>query len=126
LRALISAAVLTIMLGSAAMADPSVAGSWHATLGSGVTMTMNVSPDGAWTSETRQNNKVVRQLRGEYKQILGDNDTGTLIFTPTKASAATGDVHTETDHYQLVRHGNQLKLTSDGDTMVFTRSPSQH
>jgi hypothetical protein len=43
------------------------------------------------------------------------------VFTPKKYSAKTGHVQVETDKYELAQDGKQLKLTSDGDTMVFEK-----
>ncbi len=82
---------------------------------------MNVSPDGAWSSETFQRNQVVRQMKGTYKQMPSNNGTGTLIFTPTQSAVKSGTVEPETDQYETVANGKQLKLTSDGDTMVFEK-----
>jgi len=119
LRTLILAALLSVTLSVAAMADATVAGDWHADLGSGVAINMNVKPEGGWSSETLQNNKVIRQIQGTYKQTSSKNGTGTLVFVPTEASSESGKVEIETDHYQMADNGNQMKLTSGGDTMVF-------
>ena len=121
LRALIFATLFSVAISTAAFADESVSGDWHANVGSGVTINMNVTSDGAWSSETFQQNQVVRQMRGTYKQLSSNNETGTLIFTPTQASVKSGKVQTETDKYQLTEDGKQLKLTSGGDTMVFEK-----
>jgi hypothetical protein len=119
LRTLILAALLSVTLSAAAIADAIVAGDWHANLGSGVVINMNVKPEGAWSSETLQNNKVIRQIQGTYKQTSSKNGTGTIVFVPTEVSSKSGRVETETDHYQMADNGNQMKLTSSGDTMVF-------
>ena len=125
LRAFLFAAVVSIAICPAAFADESVSGNWHANLGSGVTINMNVTPDGGWSSQTYQKSQVVRQMQGTYKQMPSENGTGTLVFTPTQASIKGGTVHTETDKYQLAEDGKQLKLTSNGDTMVFEKQSHQ-
>ncbi len=109
------------MIVPAALADESVAGSWHANLGSGVTINMNVTPNGGWDSQTYQKARVVREMKGTYKQEVSKDGTGTLVFTPTQASVKSGTVHKETDKYELAEDGKQLKLTSGGDTMVFEK-----
>ena len=134
-----AAAVLSsCLLVPAALADTKVAGKWHADLGGGVAMTMTVSPDGGWSSDTIQNRTVVRHLEGTYRQTEGedradgqhqpegsqarmrpDNEAGTIVFTPTRAEG--GKAETETDRYELDRAGRELRLTSEGDTMVFRR-----
>ncbi len=119
MRALFSAALFSVVLTTAAYADQSVAGKWHANLGGGVSIDMSVSPDGGWSSETIQKSKVVREMKGTYTQTPKADGSGVLVFTPTEESATTGKVQTETDAYELASNGKQLKLTSDGDTMVF-------
>jgi hypothetical protein len=121
LRALLLAALFSVAVNAAAFADESVSGDWHANLGGGVSINMTVAPDGGWSSETLQRNEVVRQMRGTYKQTPSDNGTGTLVFVPTQATVQSGKVQTETDKYELAGDGKQLKLTSDGDTMVFEK-----
>ena len=121
MRTPVLAALFSIAITTAAMADASVAGDWHASLGGGVTIDMQVAPDGGWSSRTLRQNKVVRQMRGTYKQEPADNGTGTIVFIPTQYSAKKGHVQTETDTYELGENGRQLKLTSDGDTMVFRK-----
>ena len=121
MRALFLAGFLSVALGAAAFADESVAGDWLADLGGGVTITMNVKADGSWSSETRQKNQVVRQMKGTYKQTPAKDGAGTLIFTPTQATVKKGKVQVETDKYELAGDGKVLKLTSDGDTMVFQK-----
>jgi len=121
LRTPVLAALFSITIATAAMADASVAGNWHANLEGGVTIDMHVAPDGGWSSKTLQQNKIVRQMRGTYKQEPADNGTGTIVFTPTQYSAKKGHVQTETDTYELGENGRQLKLTSEGDTMVFEK-----
>lgn len=122
MRSLVVAAALTLGLASAALADETVAGTWHADMGNGVVINMNVAPDGNWSSETSQNSNVVRQMKGTYTQKKSSDTSGVLVFKPTQAKAKTGNVHTETDQYELT--GDQLKLTSGGDTMVFDKQAS--
>lgn len=120
MRALFLAAALT--LGStAAMADASVAGDWKADLGGNVVINMTVSPDGKWSSETIQSNQTVRQMQGTYKQTPAADGTGTLVFTPTRSKVRTGTVKPEVDKYELASDGHEIKLTSNGDTMVFEK-----
>jgi len=121
LRTPVLAALFSITITTAAMADATVAGRWHADLGGGVTIDMQVAPDGGWSSRTLQHDKVVRQMRGTYKQEPTNNEAGTIVFTPTQYSAKEGRVQTETDTYELGENGRQLKLTSEGDTMVFEK-----
>lgn len=121
MRALMLAAVASLAMNVAAIADENVAGAWHANLGSGVTINMKISPDGGWNSETLQHNQVVRQMSGTYQQRPSNGETGTLVFVPTKESAKTGAVQTEVDKYELAQDRRQLKLTSGGDTMVFEK-----
>ena len=121
MRIPVMAALFSVAVSTAALADASVAGKWHAAMGSGVSIDMTVSPDGAWSSKTLQHNKVVRQMKGTYTQTPASNETGTIVFTPKQASVKEGSVQTETDQYELANNGQQLKLTSEGDTMVFKK-----
>jgi hypothetical protein len=121
MRIPVLATLFSIVISSAALADASVAGNWHAKLDGGVSIDMKVSPDGAWSSRTLQHNKVVREMKGTYTQTPADNGTGTIVFTPTQASVKSGPVQTETDQYELADNGRQLKLTSEGDTMDFQK-----
>lgn len=121
MRAFFLAAFLSVAFGAAAFADESVAGNWLADLGGGVTITMNVSADGSWSSETRQKKQVVRQMKGTYTQTPEKDGAGTLVFTPTQAKVAKGKVQVETDKYELAGDGKMLKLTADGDTMDFQK-----
>ncbi|MGD0105137.1 MAG: hypothetical protein ABSC06_14000 [Rhodopila sp.] len=121
MRAIFFAALVSIAVPATVFADESVSGDWHANLGSGVTINMNVTSDGAWSSETLRRNQVVRQMRGTYKQMPSKDGTGTLVFTPTQAAVQSGPVEIETDTYKLAGDGKQLKLTSGGDTMVFEK-----
>ena len=119
LRAHILAALLFVSASGVAMADESVSGTWHADMGDGVVINMSVTPDGNWNSETSQNSKVVRQMQGTYTQKKSSDTAGVLVFTPTKATTRNGKATIETDRYELT--GDQLKLTSGGDTMVFDK-----
>lgn len=121
MRTLVIATLFMITTAGAAFADESVAGNWHANLGQGVTINMSVSPDGNWSSDTYQKNSVVREMRGTYTQTHARNGEGVMVFTPTQASTQGGAAEPETDRYQLAQNGNQLKLTSGGDTMVFEK-----
>ncbi len=121
MRALFFAAALSVGIAAVALADESVSGDWHANLGGGVAIDMNMTPDGGWSSETLQRDKVVRQMSGTYTQMSSNDGTGTLVFTPKQASVRSGEVQTETDKYRLAKDGKQLKLTSQGDTMVFEK-----
>lgn len=122
MRSLVVAAVLSLGLAGAALADESVAGNWHADMGNGVVINMTVGPNGSWSSETSQNDTVVRQMKGTYTQKKSSDTSGVLVFTPTQAHAKSGKVTVETDQYEL--SGDQLKLTSGGDTMVFDKQAS--
>ena len=113
--------LFTLLMNVAAFADESVSGKWRANLGDGVTINMVVKPDGAWSSETYHKKQVVRQMQGTYKQTPTSSEAGTIVFVPTKSHVKTGTVGTETDQYEIAEGGKQLKLTSDGDTMVFEK-----
>lgn len=121
LRALLLAAAFSMITGAAAFADESVSGKWRADLGGGVTINMDVSPNDSWSSVMRQKTEVVRQMKGTYKQTKSDDTTGTIVFSPTQSKVKSGNVDVETDQYELAQNGKQLKLTSDGDTMVFEK-----
>lgn len=125
MRILAYAALFSVVTAGTALADASVAGNWHADLGDNVTVTMNVGPSGDWSSETYQNKAVVREMKGTYTQTKTDEHSGVLVFKPTQANVKRGKVSTETDRYELGQDGNQLKLTSGGDTMVFEKQSSQ-
>ncbi|HJS88038.1 MAG TPA: hypothetical protein VJ779_21510 [Acetobacteraceae bacterium] len=122
MRALIMAAAFSLATAAAALADQSVAGHWKADLGENVTMDMNVMPDGKWNSETHQGNQTVRRMTGTYtqKQPSGDKP-GELVFKPTNASGGNRRAMTERDTYTLANNGQELRLTSGGDTMVFQK-----
>jgi hypothetical protein len=121
LRAVFLTALFSIAISSASYADERVAGNWHADLGSGISINMTVKPDGGWSSETVQQKQIVRQMQGTYTQTSSNAETGTLVFTPTQYKVKSGTVQTETDQYELAASGKQLKLTADGDTMVFEK-----
>lgn len=121
MRAFILAALFSIPISTAALADENVAGNWHADLGSGIAINMNVTPDGGWSSETLQKGQVVRKMQGTYKQMPSGHDAGTLVFIPTQATVKSGSVKPETDKYDLADNGKELRLTSGGDTMVFEK-----
>jgi hypothetical protein len=120
-RSIYCAILLTALMGGSAYADESVSGQWHADLGRRVTIDMTVAPDGSWSSQTLQSKKVVRSMKGTYTQTPSENGAGTMVFTPTQATVKTGTVKPETDRYEIATDGKTLKLTSDGDTMVFQK-----
>jgi hypothetical protein len=125
LRAILLAGFLsaaaTFGITGSAFADASVAGNWKADLGGNVVINMNVTPDGGWSSQTLQKNKVVRQMKGTYTQTPATEGKGTLVFTPTQATVKSGSVKPETDQYEVTDSGQRLKLTSSGDTMDFVK-----
>lgn len=122
MRALITATLLSMALTVAAFADESVAGHWKSSVGSGVTIDMQITPDGKWSSETSQGNKMVRRMEGTYTQTPpSGNHSGKMVFSPTSASASNEAVETETDRYTLSKNGQVMRLTSGGDTMVFQK-----
>lgn len=122
MRALIAAALLSMTLTVSAFADQSVAGHWKSAVGSGVTIDMQITPDGKWSSETAQGNKLVRRMEGTYTQTPpSGNHAGKMVFVPTSASASNEAAETETDRYRLSENGQVLRLTSGGDTMVFRK-----
>ncbi len=121
MRGFIVAALLSLAT-TAAFADASVAGHWKANAGGNVTIDMQVMPDGKWNSETRQGNEMVRRMTGTYTQRPpSGNGTGEMVFTPTSASASKKQVATERDSYTISQDGQELRLTSGGDTMVFQK-----
>ncbi len=119
LRALFLAAAFTAATAGAASADPNVAGRWQANMESGVTINMDMTPDGNWSSETLQRRKAVRQMKGTYTQRPANDYAGVLVFTPSETTS--GKALTETDDYVLAKGGKELRLTSGGDTMVFRK-----
>jgi hypothetical protein len=60
-------------------------------------------------------------MHGTYKQSQSEHQSGTLVFTPVETSAGTGNAQVETDQYQMADNGQELRLTSGGDTMVFKK-----
>ena len=120
MRAVILAALISLASTAAAFADTSVAGHWRATMHGNVSIDMRVSPDGKWSSETKQGRSVLRKLSGTYTQTPPSGSSpGQLVFTPTSAPASNEKGDVETDTYTLGSHGKVLRLTSEGDTMVF-------
>lgn len=114
-------ACIALLIPSLAFADQSIAGKWRANLASHVTIEMNVSPDGNWDSQTLQNGSSIARMSGTYRQTRKSGTTGTLVFTPTQAqtTAQHGATTVERDVYSLSNHGQVMRLTSGGDTMVF-------
>ena len=104
-----------------ASADQSIAGKWRASLGSNVAINMNLSPEGNWDSHTFQNGSVIAKMSRTYQQTRKSGITGNLVFTPAQAqtTAQHGAATVERDVYSLTNHGQVLRLTSGGDTMVF-------
>jgi hypothetical protein len=82
---------------------------------------MNVTPNGDWSSETRQGNQIVRRMHGTYKQSQSGDGSGTLVFTPVGSLAGSDNDKVETDQYKMADSGRELRLTSEGDTMVFKK-----
>lgn len=121
MRSIILAFSLLVAVSGIALADATVAGDWRAELGQGVRIDMNVTPDGDWSSETRQGNQVVRRMHGTYQQSQSGDGSGTLVFTPVGSSVGNGNDKVETDQYQMADNGRALRLTSEGDTMVFKK-----
>jgi hypothetical protein len=108
-----------------ALADEAVAGKWKADLGSNVTIEMDVSADGQWSSKTSQGDAVVAQMAGTYRQTKKSPTAGSLVFTPTQSetTAQHGGSKVERDTYKLTKDGEEMRLTSGGDTMVFHKQP---
>jgi hypothetical protein len=122
MRPFILAAALSLATTVAAFADASVAGHWKADLGNDVTIDMHVTPNGKWNSETYQGTDLRRRMAGTYTQKPpSGNGTGQMVFTPTSASASSRKAMTERDSYTLSENGQELRLTSGGDTMVFEK-----
>lgn len=116
--------VLALLASSGlAFADKTVAGNWVADLGQhdgdDVSIVMSITEDGHWASKTTQGDKPIAAMSGTYTQTTESSTTGSLVFTPSTAetSAEHGAAEVETDTYSL--DNGALKLTSDGDTMVF-------
>jgi hypothetical protein len=120
LATLVMAATTAATTG-AAWADASVSGAWRAEMGQGITIDMDVTPDGGWSSETIQHKDVVRRMKGTYTQTTSNDHAGVLVFTPTEAVGKNGKAVKETDRYELRKDGTELRLTTGGDTMVFKK-----
>lgn len=117
-----AAAILAILaLSTGVFADESVAGKWMAHLGSNVSVTMNVTPDGKWDSATAKNGSTVAQMSGTYQQQATSPTHGMLVFTPTKSQVTSqhGAAEVENDLYELTDGGQVMHVTSGGDTMTF-------
>ena len=121
MRSILLAFFLSVAVSGIALADATVAGDWRADLGQGVRIDMNVTSSGGWSSETKQGNQIVRRMHGTYKQSQAGDRSGTLVFTPIGTSAENGNDKVETDQYQMAESGRELRLTSEGDTMVFKK-----
>lgn len=104
-----------------AFADETVAGKWLAHLGSNVSVTMNVTPDGKWDSATARNGGKVAQMSGTYQQQTMSPTHGMLVFTPTQSQVTSqhGAAEVENDLYEMTDSGQVMHLTSGGDTMTF-------
>jgi hypothetical protein len=109
-----------------AVADESISGQWRADVGHGVLISMDVLADGHWFSQTVQNNTVVAEMAGTYDQTKTDKAGGKLVFTPvnSKTSADHGAAKVEEDTYTLSGGGKIMKLTTNGETMVYHKQPS--
>ena len=121
MRTLYFLACIGLLIPGLAFADQSIAGKWRANLGSNVVIDMNVAPDGNWDSQTVQNGSIVARMSGTYQQTRKSGTTGNVVFAPTQAqtTAQHGAATAERDVYSLTSHGQVLRLTSGGDTMVF-------
>jgi hypothetical protein len=108
-----------------AVADESISGQWHADVGHGVLISMDVLADGHWFSQTVQNNKVVAEMAGTYEQTKTNAANGKLVFTPVKSktTAEHGAAKVEDDTYTLADGGTVLRLTTGGETMVYRKQP---
>ncbi len=122
MRALIFAGLLALSP-ITAYADAGIAGSWEADLGGNVTIAMDVTPDGHWSSQTVNGKSVVAEMSGTYTQTKKNGASGKLVFTPTKEKVAAGQhaPTVETDDYSLKNGGKVLTLDSAGDVMVFNK-----
>ena len=118
LSLLVTVCLLAPML---ARADQTIAGQWQANLGHNVIIAMDVLADGHWAGQTVQNNKVVAEMAGTYEQKKENETTGTLVFTPVKATttAEHGKAKVETDKYALQQSGRVLRLATGDDVMEF-------
>jgi hypothetical protein len=127
MRALILAGMLAVGIPAAAMADENISGQWRTDVDHGVLINMDVLADGHWFSQTIQDNKVVAELAGTYKQTTKDDANGTIDWTPLqgKTTAEHGAPKIETDTYQITEGGKTLKLTTGNETMVFHNTTAQ-
>jgi hypothetical protein len=118
-----AALLIALTIPSLTRADEAVAGNWKARLGSNVSITMDVSPDGTWSSQTAKGDSVVAQMSGTYEQKRNSPTSGNLVFTPTNSQTAAqgGAPAVERDRYQLTNSGQVMRLTSGSDTMVFRK-----
>jgi hypothetical protein len=104
-----------------ARADEHIAGQWRSDLGHGVIINMDLLVDGHWTSQTIQDDKVVAEYAGLYKQTPINDTHGKIVMTPLK-SHATGKHHeakVETDNYVISEGGKVATFTSGKDKLVF-------
>jgi hypothetical protein len=106
-----------------AFADASVAGYWRADLGDGVSIEMNLSPNGQWNSVTHRGSERLAELAGKYSQKVRSSDSGNLVFVPTKSyvTAEHGAAVVEHDRYILSRDGQEMTLDSAGDKLEFKK-----
>jgi hypothetical protein len=119
--------LLAVGISAAAMADENISGQWRTDVDHGVLINMDVLADGHWFSQTIQDNKVVAELAGTYKQTAKDDANGTIVWTPlqAKTTAEHGAPKIETDTYQITEGGKTLKLTTGNETMVFHNTTAQ-
>ena len=61
------------------------------------------------------------EMAGTYEQKKENETTGTLVFTPVKATTTSehGKPQVETDKYALQQSGRVLRLTTGNDVMEF-------
>jgi hypothetical protein len=117
------AAGLIAFLPTLALADENVSGQWHSNIDEHSFIEMVILADGNWDSQTVQNDTVIAQMEGTYKQTPKDARHGVIIFTPTKSQTSKehGQATPETDQYELSSDGKKLNLTTSGDTMTYDR-----
>ena len=122
MRSILLAFSLLVAVSGIALADTMVAGDWRADLGQGVSIDMNVTPKGDWSSETRQGNQVVRRMHGTYKQSQSGDGSGTLVFTPIGSVMGNGNDKVETDQYQITESGEfDLRTSPNGVMSIAAR-----
>jgi hypothetical protein len=103
-------------------ADATVSGQWEADLDASHKIDMDILADGHWYSKNIEDDTVVRELSGTYKQIVRTSTTGELTFTPDKSAIEDNvDAKVEVDIYQLSKDHKTLLLTTDGDTMEYKK-----